>query len=141
MYKLKATKINIEANKHAITNGYVQFFENYYILEINEGVSLNYNNSDDLNELILHYFGDGRPYGIISNRKNSYAIDLTDSKKFSEANSAAVAKAIVSYRDSSKHIVKLESHFCSLNKALFNSLSEAEAWIESEIDNAVKKRD
>lgn len=119
---------------YKITNGLVYFFEHYYVTEINEGVALNYENSKDLIELVDIHFGDGRPFGVISNRVNSFAIDLLDSDKFKKKHNNAIGKAIVSYSETTTKFINLENYFCEFNRKSFDCLIKAENWITEQLN-------
>lgn len=61
--------------------GSVYLFDNYIVTEFNEGVDVNFDNFQEVTDIIKNHFGH-RPFGFIANRSNSYSIDLTDSLKF-----------------------------------------------------------
>lgn len=108
-----------------INNGYLYCFENFYISEFDEGIKLCYENNRDYLEIVALYFKD-RPFGYISNRVNSYSMDLTGCDKFLEYHKNVIAKAVVTYTENSSRFLELENYFCPIeNTAEFKSLEEA----------------
>lgn len=116
-------------SSYNIANGHVYFFENFYVLEINEGANVTYDNSRDLIKLVDQHYNDQK-FGIISNRIHSFSSNLLDSDKFISHHKNAVGKAVVTYSASSSINFELESHFCRLKRQKFNNLYDAVDWIE-----------
>ncbi len=123
----------------SIKNGKLSIFHNYCVLEIDEGTIVNFENSKDLLKHINHYYKDGRPFGIISNRTDSYSIDLSETHKFRTNKIQPVAKAVVTYNETSKRFIALENHFCKIKRQGFPSLEKAEEWILNEVEVAKKQ--
>ncbi len=121
-------------NSYTIKNGIVYFFENFFVTEINEGVVQDFENSKDLIPLVDLHFGTDKPFGIISNRINSFSINLLDSEKFRERYPNAIAKAVVSYSEQTTKLFHLESHFCDVKRKEFKCLLESEKWITNELN-------
>ena len=113
-----------------LVNGKVYFFENFFIMEINEGANVTYDNSKDLLELVDKHYGKDQRFGIISNRIHSYSSNLLDSDKFISHHKNAVGKAVVTYSANSSINFELEGHFCKLKRKEFKNLYEATIWIE-----------
>lgn len=108
--------------------GNLFFFENYLVVEFNEGVEINYNNFEAVRILIRNHFGDAN-FGLISNRINSYSIVITDAPLFNQCQSLK-AYATVTYNLFAEKIFNVENYFFKFNKQNFNSLALAETWVE-----------
>jgi hypothetical protein len=114
--------------------GQVRIFQNILIAELNEGVLFNANNNSELLK-IGHEVFKNRPYGYISLRKNSYAVDPL---VYREAALAENLKAIAVV--SENELIKLNAHNVerqfykdSGSFEVFDSLEEAINWIQFRI--------
>ncbi|WP_262733373.1 hypothetical protein [Gaetbulibacter sp. NE] len=119
-----------------LKNGIAHFFENFVVIETSEGVFSDFENSKDLISLIDLHFGTQKPFGIISNRVNSYSINILDSEKFKQRFPNAIAKAVVAYSNRTTDISKLESYFCHIKRKDFTCLLESEKWMRKELNNS-----
>lgn len=117
-----------------LLNGTVFFFENFFVTEMDEGSNVDFSNSQDLITAVADHFMDGRPYGMICNRINSFSINLMDAEKFNQVSNGMVAKAVVTYSENAEKALEIENHFCMFpNKKEFKSVLEAEAWMEQQV--------
>tara|TARA_B100001063_G_C16523192_1_gene432690 strand:- start:231 stop:605 length:375 start_codon:yes stop_codon:yes gene_type:complete len=114
--------------------GQVRIFQNILIAELNEGVLFNANNNSELLKIGNEVFKN-RPYGYISLRKNSYAVDPL---VYREAALAENLKAIAVV--SENELIKLNAHNVerqfykdSGSFEVFDSLEEAINWIQFRI--------
>lgn len=114
--------------------GQVRIFQNILIAELNEGVLFNANNNSELLKIGNEVFKN-RPYGYISLRKNSYAVDPL---VYREAALAENLKAIAVV--SENELIKLNAHSVerqfykdSGSFEVFDSLEEAINWIQFKI--------
>ena len=114
--------------------GQVRIFQNILIAELNEGVLFNANNNSELLKIGHEVFKD-RPYGYISLRMNSYAVDPL---VYREAALAENLKAIAVV--SENELIKLNAHNVerqfykdSGSFEVFDSLEEAINWIQFRI--------
>jgi|TARA_B100002049_G_scaffold129175_1_gene95507 hypothetical protein len=114
--------------------GQVRIFQNILIAELNEGVLFNANNNSELLKIGNEVFKN-RPYGYISLRKNSYAVDPL---VYREAALAENLKAIAVV--SENELIKLNAHNVerqfykdSGSFEVFDSLEEAINWIQFKI--------
>ncbi|GGW87810.1 hypothetical protein [Salegentibacter mishustinae] len=114
--------------------GQVRIFQNILIAELTEGVLFNANNNSELLK-IGHEVFKNRPYGYISLRKNSYAVDPL---VYREAALAENLKAIAVV--SENELIKLNAHNVerqfykdSGSFEVFDSLEEAINWIQFRI--------
>ncbi len=114
--------------------GQVRIFQNILIAELNEGVLFNAENNSELLRIGTEVFKN-RPYGYISLRKNSYAVDPL---VYREAALAENLKAIAVV--SKNELIKLNAHTVerqfykdSGSFEVFDSLDEAINWIQFRI--------
>lgn len=114
--------------------GQVRIFQNILIAELNEGVLFNAENNSELLRIGTEVF-ENRPYGYISLRKNSYAVDPL---VYREAALAENLKAIAVV--SKNELIKLNAHNVerqfykdSGSFEVFDNLDEAINWIQFRI--------
>lgn len=113
--------------------GKVSFIDNILIAELNEGVLFDVESNRVLLELGKKTF-EGQPYGYISNRVNSYAVNPM---VYLESAAAPTLKAIavVTLDDVGKQNAFLEKQFYKENNSfgIFGTLEEALEWIRTKI--------
>ncbi|MFC0604406.1 hypothetical protein [Winogradskyella pulchriflava] len=114
---------------HKTNIGDLYFFKDFFIAELNEGINITFENFYEASILIKKYYED-RPFGFISNRKNSYSIDVNDANLYQEAFPNLKAYAIVVYSSLSERIYEIENHFFKFNRKAFKTLDEAIDWVE-----------
>lgn len=105
--------------KHqTIAIGNLFFFKNFVVAEFNHGVNVSFDSLYEYDVLVGQHFGD-KDYGLISNRINSYSIDLNDASKFNAQCKNLKAYATVTYNSISEKVFNVESHFLKFNKQNF----------------------
>ncbi len=113
--------------------GRVWFLENILIAELDEGILFDVENNRKLLEIGSETFRD-QPYGYISNRKNSYAVNPM---VYIESANAPYLRAIavVSKSDICKQNAVLERQFYKENNhfEVFSELEEAIDWMKSHL--------
>ncbi|WP_296384578.1 hypothetical protein [Winogradskyella sp.] len=129
----------LNSKDYALLNvklGSVYLFDNYVVVEFNEGVDINFNNFKEVSDIIKKQYDD-RPFGFIANRLNSYSIDLTDATKFNANFPNLKAYAIVVYNSFTQRVFEIENHFFKFNREAFKNLENAAEWVEQtlSIDN------
>ena len=105
-------------------------FDNFFIMEVNEGIHFN---SEKLNTLLAEirkHYGNGKQLAYIANRVNAYSIDPVLWSYFDEDDSILVAASIVSYRDSTYINANIEKHMASIPMKRALSLGEAINWVQ-----------
>lgn len=114
--------------------GKVWFKENILIAEFNEGILFDVDNNRQLLEIGKNTFG-GEPYGYISNRINSYAVNPMVYRESANAPNLK-AIAVVSKNETSRQNAILERQFYrdSNSFEVFENLEEALTWIETRLD-------
>lgn len=119
-----------------INIGNLYFFKTFLVAEYHEGIRLDFESFNEAQEVILSHFGKSE-FGYVANRINSYCINITDAPHFNAILKNLKAHATVTYNSFSEMNFELESYFFEFNRKLFKSVSDATAWVESELE--VKK--
>ncbi len=112
--------------------GKVTFYDNYLIIEVAEGVSFDYQKAKELSRLTNLHF-EGRPFGYISHRINSYSIEATDYTKIKEVFPNLEAFAVVVFNRVQESSVRIENMFFEDGIMTFDDLVTAEAWIREQL--------
>ncbi|KAB1067609.1 hypothetical protein F6U93_10005 [Tamlana haliotis] len=133
MPKSETSILKISKHQETTDLGLLYFFDNYVIAEFNEGVKVNFISFEPCHRLIKKAFGE-QDFGFISNRVNSYSIDITEAYLFNKAFPNAKTYATVTYNLSSKKVTEIENHFFKFNKQDFNSLAEAITWVRQTLE-------
>lgn len=114
--------------------GQMYLFENYMITEFYEGVDIKFENFSEVAELVkIHYKNE--PFGFISNRINSYSIDLNDADLYNKTFPNLKAYAVVVYKPLTEAIFEVENYFFKFNRKVFKTLSNAIEWVEDELSD------
>lgn len=109
--------------------GIAEIHDNYMIMIMNEGVTVNSEINKKLTDLAVHMF-QGRPFGYITNRENSYSIDPNVYMETSKIENL-VGFAIVSKEKIHVTTVQLEKMFLNKPMKVFEELKDAIAWIKN----------
>lgn len=108
--------------------GKLYFFKNYVVTEFNEGVLITFENFSETGKLIKAFYED-EDFGVITNRTNSYSLNLSDAKKWNTIFPNLKAYAVVSDRIFSKGVFDIENQFFDYNRKMFKTLQEALDWV------------
>ena len=103
--------------------------DNFFIMEINEGVHFNFNKLSQLLTPLLEHYGHKR-LAYIANRVNSYSIDPVLWSYFEKDDSILIAASIVSYRDATFLSANIEKQIASIPLKRSKSLEEAINWVQ-----------
>ncbi len=114
--------------------GQIQIFENYVVAIMNEGITVEPRYNDILAQIAHDYFGN-RPFGYITHRKNSYAVNPMVYLKTSTIENL-VAFAVVSKDGIRVSNIEVEKRFLKQPLRHFEKLADAEAWINETINKA-----
>ncbi len=106
-------------------------FDNFLINQIKEGVTVTPKHNEKLRKVIDKHFANKRMV-YISNRYFSYAVDPLTYLETSKIHNL-VAMAIVSKTEIGKSNAALESMFYKKNFEIFETLSEAMAWVQKQL--------
>ena len=104
----------------------VYFYDNYVVIEVNQGVTLSYTSGFSLLVSGLKYLGT-KPWIYISHRINSYAVVPTD---FKYLNRIPTLKGIVVINKTKTNLgtEELEQSFSQKPFIVVNDFEEALAW-------------
>ncbi len=116
--------------------GELTIFENYIIGVMNKGISVNIDTVRFITNIAKEHFND-KPWGYISNRINSYALDPTVHMTAPEFEKNMKAFAAVTHRKETAMTSGLEQdiHEPSYEFSIFTNLDEAIEWVTSTLLN------
>lgn len=110
--------------------GNIYLFEDYFVGEFDEGVDINFENFSDITEIVKIHF-ENRPFGFISNRINSYSLNLNDADLFNAAFPNLKAYAVVIYNTLTEKVFEIENHFFNFNRKAFTDIEESITWVKN----------
>lgn len=113
--------------------GDVELHKNYLVSVINEGETVTALHNDELIKLSKTTYNN-RPFGYITHRKYSYSVDPQTYIETSKINNLA-AFAIVTNEQITIGNAEIEKLFLKKPVEVFNTLEQAETWVESLIAN------
>lgn len=113
--------------KHTLNFGTVELYENFAVGEMNEGVDLKADEHEQLLKLCVDTYN-GLPFGYISHRKNSYAVDPRVYLNTGNIKNL-VAIAVVITRPAQKLSAAIEEVFFGRPFKYFYDLDEAKNWM------------
>jgi hypothetical protein len=120
-----------ETYKHLkVKLGDIYLFDDFFVGEFDEGVDINFRNFSDISEIVKTYF-ENRPFGFISNRVNSYSLNLNDAELFNESFPNLKAYAVVAYNSMTEKVFEIENYFFKFNRQEFKDIDEAISWIKN----------
>lgn len=109
--------------------GEFEFYSNYFIGRIDEGVNAGPSFVDSLTKLIQKHYSGG-PIIYISDRVNSYSLDPIATNELIRRNNIRFA-GIVIYTQQQKHVYSYEEHVLQgVTVCSFDALSTAVSWAE-----------
>lgn len=105
------------------------------IIEIDEGVNVDAEMSDEITGLAANVLGD-KLIGLLSNRKNSYSLSFDAMEAMAKLPNM-IALAIVIYTEKSRLLIETQNFFISHMKKkpvkIFTDMDEAENWLHEEL--------
>lgn len=131
-------KKTIVVKEYQLDIGTVQVYDNYMVSTFEEGATVTLERAYQIIGISEIHFR-GRPFGYISLRKNSYAIDpiiytylrgLENLKAF----------AIVSKKEIDMHNFKIEKLFYKKNMEFFIEYENALTWVKKRLKPKKKKK-
>ena len=105
-------------------------FEDFFIMEVNEGEHFNSERLNILLTEIRSHYGNHKKVAYISNRVNSYSIDPVLWSYFDKDDSVLIAVSIVSYRESTFMNANIEKQLSAISIKRSRSLEEAIGWVQ-----------
>ena len=128
---------NVQAT-YCLDIGDFHFFSDFIVAEFKQGSYVSFSDFEEIFDLSSEFFG-SKSYGFISNRVNSFSVNLLDivnhRKKLEHLN----AYAIVTYSHNSKRMLAIEDHYFKFERKRFNSLIDAAKWVVNEVSKATTK--
>jgi len=113
--------------------GKVWFKDNILIAELNEGILFDVENNRQMLEIGKNIFRD-KPYGYISNRINSYAVNpMVYMESAKKDNLKAIAVVTTNVVCRSNAVLEKQFYKDSNSFEIFSTLEEAFAWMKSQI--------
>ena len=110
--------------------GSYYLFENFFIMEVNEGEHFNSSKLFELLSSLRAHYGHHKTLAYIANRVNTYSIDPVLWSYFDKDDSILIAASIVSYRDSTFMSANIEKKMASIPMKRALSLGEAINWVQ-----------
>src|SRR5690606_30738519 len=128
------TKKTVIVREYRVETGTVQVFDDYMVSVFDEGSTLTLERAYQLIGISEIHFR-AKNFGMISLRKNSYAIDPTiyDYRKELEN---LKALAIVSIKEIDMHNFKIEKMFYKKPMKFFIEFDNALTWVKRRVRNA-----
>ena len=114
--------------------GTFYFYDTFLIGEFKEGILVTIENFKKIHNIALEHFKN-KPYGYISNRINSYTINVINFINHEEIFEKLVAYAIVSYSNITTSTVNYENYYFNTHRKQFEHLNDATVWVEDEVRN------
>lgn len=121
------TKKKIVVKEYLLDIGTIQVYENFMVSIFDEGATLTLERAYQIIGISEIHFRD-KNFGIISLRKNSYAVDPTIYNYLRELNNLK-AFAIVSVKEVDMHNFKIEKLFYKKPMKFYIDYNNALAWI------------
>lgn len=136
--KITESDFSNQIVKHAQTKlGDIYFFNHIAIIEFNEGVHIEINNSTEIFKELKQHFGEEKPFGVISNRINSYSVKLLDIPLFKRKLQNLDAYAVVGYNSASKMNATIENAYCLSYKTDYDNVYEAIDMVHKKVKYGV----
>lgn len=105
--------------------GNIFFFNHIAVVELNEGIHFDINNSSLIIDELVTYFGESQPFGVIANRINSYSVNLLDTPLYKEKAKNLYAYGVVGHDLAGKMNAEMENDFCVSEKVDYDNIYEA----------------
>ncbi|MCW5520809.1 hypothetical protein J1N09_13255 [Aureitalea sp. L0-47] len=121
----------LPSEKHRITFdfGVAELHQNYMLMVMNEGITVDSAINTRLTDMAAEHFGD-KPFGYITHRKNSYSVDPNVYHETSKIKNL-VGFAIVSDKEIHLTTSQVESMFLNKPMKVFKEVDAAVEWVYS----------
>ncbi|MGB5376534.1 STAS/SEC14 domain-containing protein [Muriicola sp.] len=129
--KVRPIKTPVVVKEYVLEIGSVQVYDNYMVAVYNEGCTVTLERVYQLIGISEIHFRD-KPFGFISLRKNSYAIDPTVYSYVRELDNLK-AFAIVSVKEMDMHNFAIEKMFYKKTMKFFIDYNNALAWVKRRV--------
>jgi hypothetical protein len=131
------TKKTVIVREYRVETGTVQVFDDYMVSVFDEGSTLTLERAYQLIGISEIHFRN-KNFGLISFRKNSYAIDPTIYDYLKELENLK-ALAIVSIKEIDMHNFKIEKMFYKKPMKFFIEFDNALAWVKKRVKNVANQ--
>lgn len=132
--KVGPIKTPVVVKEYILEIGSVQVFDNYMVAIFNEGCTVTLERAYQLIGISEIHFRN-KPFGFISYRKNSYAIDPTIYNYVREIENL-MAFAIVSIKEMDMHNFNIEKMFYKKPMKFFIDYNNAITWVKRRVAKA-----
>jgi hypothetical protein len=129
--KVRPIKTPVVIKEYVLEIGTVKVYDNFMVATYNEGSTVTLERVYQLIGISEIHFRD-RPFGFISFRKNSYAIDPTIYAYVRELENLK-AYAIVSVKEMDMHNFAIEKMFYKKPMKFFIDYNNALAWVKRRV--------
>ena len=117
------------SKKVVLQIGTFYFSKHFCISEINEGVHVGAKEFEEIIIALVEHYNENLKIGFISNRINSYSLDIGQWIKFNEEYDFLIASAIVVYDDLNFNIAIIEKYLSHISIKKCTLLDEAIDWM------------
>lgn len=135
--KVERTRKAVIVKEYILDIATVQVFNNYMVAVFNEGCTVTLERAYQIIGISEIHFRD-KPFGFISYRKNSYALDPTIYNYVRELDNLK-AFAIVSVKEMDMHNFNIEKMFYKKPMKFFIDYNNALTWVKKKVKAAKKK--
>ncbi|MEZ2414800.1 STAS/SEC14 domain-containing protein [Muriicola sp. E247] len=129
--KVRPIKTPVVIKEYVLEIGTVKVYDNYMVATFNEGSTVTLERAYQVIGISEIHFRD-RPFGFISFRKHSYAIDPTIYAYVRELENLK-AFAIVSVKEMDMHNFSIEKMFYKKPMKFFIDYNNALAWVKRRV--------
>lgn len=125
---------NVQAT-YCLDIGDFHFFSDFVVAEFKQGAYVSFSDFKEIFDLSQEFF-ESQPYGFISNRVNSFSVNLLDILKHRQKVKHLKAYAIVTYNHNSKRMLAIEDYYFKFQRKRFNSFLDAARWVTAQVKSA-----
>lgn len=109
--------------------GTLTVFRTFLVAEFKEGLTVGFNNGQEMLTIIYDHFGNTGNFGFICNRVNSFSIIPTDLNKIGKLFTQSPKVAIVNYTKLGKLSAQFERNYWPFPVQLFDDLHTGITWM------------
>lgn len=116
--------------------GTLTVFSTFLVAELKEGISISFDDGQELITIIYDHFGRSGNFGLICNRVQSFSLIPTNTNQIATLFEQNPKVAIINYTTLDQLSAKFEGTYWPFEVALFDDLSEGIAWIDRTVRKA-----
>lgn len=134
---IKDTPLAQKANyTYQLNFGELYIYNDFIISEVSEGIVIGKDHLIQIINLVDKHYGFKKPYGLISNRTNAYATNLSEILPLAEEFGCLISNAVVVYNQLSLKNFDLEKQVLKRFKGeSFSNIDDAIIWTKSIVNN------